>query len=366
MNAGIIGIILHQFPYQFRGVGVCSIIAFLIDFVFFIVFSVIMLARLVMFRGQAYSEITSDPSSLCLLATWPIAWMTLSALVSLIVSTSRWGGHAFTIVGYVMWWFGVAWTVATLFFIYIVMIRSKQDRSNISWVPPPIVMPAVAVATAAVTGGLIASYSFNISARMAVPVIIVSFILAGIGIFLVLLLYSILLYQLFVTGFPEGPSSALLFLLIGPVSQSSAALQVLGSAASTYMAFGGYSQGTFLQQSAASSLNAACVLIALLLMGMAVIWLVLASYAMIEQTFAKKMSWAPTWNSIVFPLGTFTTTCLQFSIEMDSPAWRALTCVGLIIIVILFLINLGFTAFKVVKGELLIVREDPRASQKSD
>jgi len=43
MNAGIISILLHQLPYQFKGLGVLSTIAFLVDFVFFICFSVVFL-----------------------------------------------------------------------------------------------------------------------------------------------------------------------------------------------------------------------------------------------------------------------------------------------------------------------------------
>lgn len=367
MNAGIIAIILHQLPYQFDGIGVLSTIAFMIDFVLFIIFSAILLARLVVFRGQAYDELTSDPSNLTLLACWPIAWLTLAALVSLIVSTAGWGGHSFTIVGYTMWWIGVGWSILTFFFIFITLIQNKKgSASDVSWVPPTIVIPVVGIATAATTGAFIASYSFEISARMAVPVIIVSFMLVGMSVFVSLLLYSFLLYQLFATGFPEGPASAQLFLFIGPVAQSSAALQGLGSAASSQGAFGGYHKGTFLQQTAAGPLNSACVLIALMLAGLAFTWLVLAVYALGKQAFDKKLSWAPTWNSIIFPVGVFVTAWLQFSIEMDSPAWRTLTAAGIIILVILFLVNAGFTILKVAKGELLIVLQNPRVQQKDD
>lgn len=366
MNAGVIGIIMNRFPYQSHWIHVCSTIAYMINLILITLFSTIIISRFITFPRQAWSEITESPKNLSLLATWPIAWLTLSCLTSLCVSRAYWGHHAFTIVAYVMWWIGVAWTIATVFFILIILIRRQKGQlSDVSWIPPTIVMPCVALATAALTGGLIASYSYHISARMAVPMIIVAFIMAGMAIFIGLLLFTFLFYQLLVTGFPEGPQSAMLFLYVGPMAQSAAALQALGSAASSFGAFGGYHRGTFLQQSAASSLNAACVLLALLLFGLATTWLILASYGMIEQTFMKKMKWAPTWNSIVFPCGTYTTACLQFSIEMDSPAWRALTAAGLIIIVILFLTNTVMTTIGVAKGEEMIVKEDPR-QQKSE
>ena len=155
-----------------------------------------MLARLVVFKGQAYDELTSDPSNLTLLACWPIVWLTLAALVSLIVSTTGCGSHSFTIVAYSMWWIVVGWSISTFFFMFITLIQHKRGSANdVSWIPPTIVIPVVSIATAATTGALIASYSFEISACMAVPVIIVSFMLVGMSVFVSLPLYNFLLYQ---------------------------------------------------------------------------------------------------------------------------------------------------------------------------
>ena len=361
MNAGIISILLHQLPYQFDGLGVCSVIAFLVDFVLFIIFSIIFLARLVLFSKQTVAEITDNIQDLSFLGCWPIAWLTLSSLVALIVSTSGWGGHAFTIVAYVMWWFGVGWMLLTFFFIFITMVRTQKASPDAGGrLPPLILIPTMGIATIGTTGGLIAIYSAGISARMAVPVIIVSFLMIGLSVFTASFLYTLLLYQLFTNGWPAPATTPAMFVTAGPLGQSAAALQLLGSAADTYKRFAGYHKGPFLSASAAQPLYIACVLIALLLAGMSSIYALLAFYVMVERAVQKQLSWTMSWNSIIFPIGTLATACNLFSIAMDSPAWRTVNTALVVILVILYLVNVVFAMMKVMKGELLIVRDDPR------
>jgi len=201
MNCGVLAIIMHQFPYNSQWIRICGTILFLVDFVFFIVFAIIMLLRLAMFRKQAMREISSNPEELAFLANMPISWLTLTALVSLIVSTSSsWGGHWATIVAYVMWWFGAAWTIVTVWTVFIILARSHNlDPSSLT---TPLLIPAVAIATVASEGALISSYSHAISARLAVPMIIVSFMCVGFGVFLAIMIYTLFLHRLLTSGFP--------------------------------------------------------------------------------------------------------------------------------------------------------------------
>lgn len=355
---------MHQEPYQFWGLGVLSTIAFMADFVFFIFFSSILLLRLVMFRRQAFHELVDDISELPLLACWPIAWLTLTAFVALNVSQSSWGGHSFTIVAYVMWWIGAVWMLATLLFVFITLIRRRHIADQ--QLPLTILIPAVGVTTVATIGGVLSTYSTAISARMAVPVIITSFCFVGLGIFMALILYTQLLQQLLLKGWPSPDQAATLFVLVGPMGQASAALQLLGSAASTYGRFAGYNKGSFLTEAAAPPLEVVCVLIALLLTGISIIWMIVAFYALLERAFNKELIWAPTWNSIIFPTGTLATSLLMFSMEMNSPFFRTMTTIFLLFMITVFFINLAFTAWKIFKGQILVVREDPRAKKGAD
>lgn len=358
MNAGIIGILTHQLQYQFSGLQVISTVAFLIDFVLFIIFSLIFLARFAIHGRQAYQEITSNVPELALTACWPIAWLTLVSFVSLIVSQASWGAHAFTIVAYVMWWIGAAWMMATLLFVIFTLIRrhSVQDHD----LPPLICIPAVGVATLAAVGGLVSSFSHDISARLAVPVIISSFCAVGIGLFFALFFYTYLFHTLLKNGWPPVEQIGSMFVFVGPMGQSAAALQLLGSAADTYSQFAGYHKGTFLQRASAAPLDVACILIALLLTGMSAVWLLVALCAMAELAYKRQLKWSLSWNAIVFPTGTLATSTLQLGIEMDSPFVRVITAIILIFIIIVFLFNLCFTVFEIAKGKVLIVTNDTR------
>lgn len=101
------------------------------------------------------------------------------------------------------------------------------------------------------------------------------------------------------------------------MGQSSAALQTLGSAAMTFGRFAEYHRGSFLTEIAAAPLNVACVLMAMLMSGMAVGWVVLAFCAFIREMLRRELRWSPEWNSIIFPTGTLTTSFLLFGVAMN-------------------------------------------------
>ncbi|KAJ9612894.1 hypothetical protein H2200_002835 [Cladophialophora chaetospira] len=361
MNSGIIAIIAHQLPYQFDGLGQIAAVFWMIDLVLFILFSILMFLKLAMFRKQAYRELVNDVQQLGLLACWPIAWLTIVAFVSLSVSEAHWGGHAFTLVAYVMWWVGAAWIITTTCFVMITLIR-RHSVSDVDLVPM-VLIPPVGVATLATVGGLFSIYSHAISARLAVPVIIASFFSVGIGLFFATFLYTLLLHRLLVKGFPPPELAASMFLFVGPMGQTATALQLLGSAAHTYGRFAGYHKGTFLAASAAASLDVACILLAMLTSGMGTIWLIIAFWCMGEHAVHRKLSWTPTWNAIIFPTGTLTSSMLMFGIEMDSPFFRTITTIGLLFLVVMWFVNLAGTVWKIGMGQVLIVKDNWRAKQ---
>lgn len=361
MNAGVLALLTHQCPYQFPGLGIISTIFYIFDLLLFITFSIIFILRFTIFRLDAYNEIVSSQADLALCGCWPIAFLTLTSLTPLICSNAYWGRHAFTILGYVMWWIAATWSLVVLFWVFITLIR-RHEASSVR-LPMMVIIPAVSVSTVAVTGGVVVSDSYEISARLAVPVIIVSFMMVGLGILLGLILSTYLFHQLLALGWPPAAQTASLFIFVGPMGQSAAALQQLGAAARMYGKFAGYNKGTFLTAEAAAPLDVACILIALMLTGLGIVWSLLSVYAMIECAWKKELSWNPGWNAIIFPMGTLFTSTTLFAVSMDSPAWRVVTAGGIITLAVVFLVNLSFALTWIVQGKLLIVREDPRVKK---
>ena len=127
-------------------------------------------------------------------------------------------------------------------------------------------LPALGVATAALVGGQIVTYAYDISPRLAVPVIIVAYLLAGPLIWPFIILYGVFFHRLMASGWPEPAKRPALMMLVrpreyietphhdkanmrsqvGPFGQTSAEMQVLGSAGLTKMDFAGCHKGTLL------------------------------------------------------------------------------------------------------------------------
>ena len=113
MNTGILAILMHQLPYQFNALPVLSTIMYVFNLVLFVIFAILTLLRWVLFPKAAAHAHATSLNELCFLGAAPIAFLTLTALTSLIVTSSYWGGHPWSLVAYVMWWFGTAWMVTT-------------------------------------------------------------------------------------------------------------------------------------------------------------------------------------------------------------------------------------------------------------
>lgn len=361
MNSGVLGILTHQNPYQFSGLQVISTIFYILDLLLFIIFSVIFIARFVVFKREAYQEIISSQSDLMLMACWPIAWMTLTTLTPLIVSNASWGGHAWSIVGYVMWWIALTWSLLTLLWVFVTLVEKHEARDR--RMPTMVIIPAVSVSTVSVAGALVVSLANGISPRLAVPVIIVSFMTVGIGILLGLILSTYLFHGLLIQGWPVPAQTASMFIFVGPMGQSAAALQALGMAARNYNDFGGYNKGRFLTAESAASMEPALVIFALMLSGLGVIWTLLSTYLMIRRAIQRDLPWSPGWNAIIFPVGTLTTSFSLFARQMDSPAWGIIASAMIVILVAIFLVNVVQTLRRISQGRLLIVREDPRVKK---
>lgn len=364
MNCGALAQLCHQQPYHFKGLDIIANIFFVTNLVLYAIFSCIFTARFIWFRRAAYQEIANSISELTFLPCWAIAFMTLTSNVTLIVSTASWGGYPFSLVAYCMFWFVQTWDMLLLCWAFFTLIR-RHDASD-RRMPTSIIIPAVSVSTVSITGAVLSTYAKDLSATLAVPVMVVSFNWVGVGILLGLILYVYLFHSLLAQGWPPADQTPTMFILVGPMGQSAAALQILGAAATTYGRFGDYNSGTFLTAEYAKPLDAACVLIALLFNGLGVIWCIFGIYAMVERAMQRQLRWTPAWNAVIFPNATLTTSFLVFSIEMDSAAYRVITAVFTIALVIVFLINTFFTLMRIWQGKLLIVREDWRVKQQEE
>lgn len=356
MNTGILGILMHQLPYQFNGLPVLSTIMYLVELVLFFIICCMTILRWTMYPKAAQQKTAASIDEIAFLGAAPITFLTLASLTGLIVSNAYWGGYAWSLVAYTMWWFGVMWMLTTCIGVCITLFRNNliDDRSM---TPSPF-LPAVGVATAALVGGQIVNYAHDVSPRLAVPVVIVAYFLGGLAIWLSIILYGVFFHRLMASGWPEPAKRPALMMLVGPFGQTSAALQSLATAAFTKMDFAGYQKGTFLQASAASGVSSASIVFALLLLGHDIFWIICCLFGVLEGAYMRQLSYNLTWWGTIFPVATMATAFLELSISMDSPAFRVLTAAFLLILLVNYFVNWGFTLYYIFTSDLLFKKAD--------
>jgi tellurite resistance protein TehA-like permease len=305
MDTGIISIIMNILPWQFQGLGIISTIMFVFNLVLFVAFSVLALIRLFTFPKHVQSETLNALEELSYQGAPAIAYLTLVAQVSLTCSTA-WG-FRLTILAYVLWWIGLVWTV--LLCSASVIVLTKRSITNDRELSPAIFLPLISVMTLGTTGGIVVNYSVGMSARLAIPIIVVSYLCIGYAFFLALLYYAIYAHRLIAVGPPEMAKLPAMVITIGPLGQFATAIQVVSTAANTRGLFGSYNQGTWLTASAASSVSAASELLALMVVGFAFLWVTVAWYLVLEAAAMRKLPYSLTWWSLIFPMGMWKQLC---------------------------------------------------------
>jgi tellurite resistance protein TehA-like permease len=219
----------------------------------------------------------------------------------------------------------------------VIVVISKKPVTNTEQLTPALVLPFVGTTTDAVVGALILNYSDFVNARLAIPIIIVSYMLVGIGLLVGLMIYSAYFIRLTNTGLPPPAMSPSLVLLVGPCGQSSAALQLLGKAAMTF--FGRYDKGTFLASSTGAILAAMGDMLGLMLTGMGLLFAAFAVYVILEAAVKRQCKYSLLWWSTIFPMATINTAFIAFSESMDSPTFRVLATALLLILLVDYFVN---------------------------
>ena len=113
IDTGILAILMQLLPYQFNGLSVLSTIMYLFNLVLFVLICMVTILRWTLYPQAAQQKIAASVDEISFHAAAPIGFQTLTSLTGIIVSNAYWGGHAWSLVAYVMWWFGMAWILIT-------------------------------------------------------------------------------------------------------------------------------------------------------------------------------------------------------------------------------------------------------------
>ncbi|KMU92657.1 hypothetical protein CIHG_10468 [Coccidioides immitis H538.4] len=296
LGASIIAVLLHQLPYQFRVLEIISKIVWVYTIVLLGSCLGLYVLRILLYpRHVAYQLRHSILETSCL-ASISIAFTSIIQMVALTV-VREWGS-AWGIVAFVLWWINTA----------LAVLAVLGSAPGIKGVPPATLLPLIAALTSAAGAGVICRYG-AISARLQVPMIIVSYLEIGIGLPLAVCLETIYLARLFDRAFPATKEIYQTMILCGPFGQASFALQMLGQVVQRG-SFASYDRGTFLTANSAPTVGVTSQFAGLLSWGFGTFWWALSIISIVHSLLAQSGGLRATsftlgaW-SLVFPWSAF-------------------------------------------------------------
>jgi hypothetical protein len=366
---------------------------YLASLALFVPSSLLLLLQTLFFPSRR-RRTTTTPQNECslelgYLSSWPTTFMLYVAFGGFAAAEGRVGSssdRAFVLAVYVAWWAGAAWCAATVLYVLAVLLSLRVHGT--SRTPGGRFAPLVGlamclwgVATVALVGGVLAALRVRgaghqdngarllgdegiLSGGLAAPVVVVSICTVGAALFMAGFTYAVLLHELvLVTGWPPPEQTAAMFFLVAPFAQCAAALLVLADAA----ARNGGGQVVAASASASASrvghevvannktmmlagltampaLEMMCVVLALLIGGADVVWLVFGLVTAFYRLSRRELAWNPSWNGVVAPIATLAILCILLATALGSPFFRIAGCVLIVFGLLVLVVNVGFLA----------------------
>ncbi|KAL8872828.1 MAG: hypothetical protein Q9174_001606 [Haloplaca sp. 1 TL-2023] len=269
-GTGILSVCLFQLQWQFEGLQLIATIAWILSIVIYIIFLFIYMAKIYMVPGVVRRQLTKDITEVCCLSSPVITFGVIIDMVAL-VCAKAWG-PSWGMAAYVLSWINVVISVVATVGIPYVYFRLCPP--GIDHTPPVVLLPAIVSLTASSVCGIVCFYG-GLQPRTQVPMIIVGYILMGLGLADAAALIFVYVSRLLAGGFPTKAQLWANFTIVGPLGQASNAIQILGKAASSpeTMAFALYNKGTFITENAGRVLGVTCTLSGLMLWSYSAWWL---------------------------------------------------------------------------------------------
>ncbi|KAK0619084.1 voltage-dependent anion channel-domain-containing protein [Immersiella caudata] len=395
LNTTILSLLFRLLPshFNFPGRSTISLVLITLALVLFAITSFLFLLRLVWFRRSAYDEISSSAgddilplatgevprggmygasgTGFLFLPCWPAVWLGIVAFAALDGAEAQIGNRptSFVRFAYVGWWVGVVWTVLVFFTMLGWILSSpragrRTPGGQLSKIMALVVMTSVLAMVGWVGGllGLELGGGEVISVQLLGPVVVFSFCAIGAAVVLAFFGFAVLMHELvLVTGWPPPEQTSNMFFLVGPMGQGAAASLYLGAAVERCVDIAGdRNRGSVPSPRAAQSVHVVCILLALFLVSMAVVWLVLSFMAVLFRLSRRELQWNPTLNGTVFPVASLGFAMAQLSDVLQSRFLGVLDCVLLVLSSVFFIVHLLLTFVHIFQGRLLIIREDRR------
>ncbi|KAJ1863787.1 Plasma membrane sulfite pump involved in sulfite metabolism [Coemansia sp. RSA 2703] len=290
MGTGSIAVLTYNFPYHWAPLEYIGMAIALFNVIVYVAFSILFLARLIRYRD--FYDILLHPQLSMSLGTIPMGLCTIvNALVTML---TRYNTHWIPTFALVLWCIIVVISVlCSLAVPFVAMTYQKYTIESMSSI---LLLPVVPNVVAVSTGGIVASVH---SGSVATTIILISYVLWGMGVGLAMMLITAYLIRLVLYKLPPKEAMASAFIPLGPLGQSSYGIQVLGIQALRVLPKS-LPQIAYL----GDILHVFGFILGLLLWALALWWFVHAIYSSTHTFVHGKVPFNLGWWALIFPVGT--------------------------------------------------------------
>ena len=311
MSTGALAVVLGQSPYRFRGLDIIGKFVYILNVILLLAFTAAITARFAMKPIVIIRSLHHPTEGLFYGAFWVSPSLVLTgAQVYGVPSSGLWLAKALEICFwiYAIFAFVVAvWQYATLF---------VDERLPVSGAMPAWIFPAYPFL---VIGSLAGAHLPNQPQEAALPIFIGAVMLQGLGWMLATCMYAIYIQRLMSSNLPDPSRRPAMYISVGPVGYTSAALVSLGSQATKVIPHG------FLS----TTINVGEVIKILGVLSGIFLWAVdfwffcLSSLAVIQG--AKRMRFTLQWWAFIFPNAGMTLALIQIGHALNNGPIKAVT-----------------------------------------
>jgi C4-dicarboxylate transporter/malic acid transport protein len=289
MGTGVLALVVAHLPWNLPGKMALAEALWLFGVLLFGLFSLLFLARLLVFRDTVWPMLLHPVQSMFLGAIPMGLAMLIGGLVQF--GPPRWGDWVYALA-HALWWLDAAMALGSALLVPYLMFTRQQhalEKMTAVWLLP-IVAPEVAAGAA---GGLVPHLD-PASARL---VLSVGFVLWGMSLSLAFSLITLVLLRLALHKLPDTDFAATSWLPLGPLATGCLGLLTMGQDAPAAFA------GT--QLAGAAEVASGLGLVGgLALWGAGLWWLVTAIF-FTRHYIRDNMPFNLGWWGFTFPLGVF-------------------------------------------------------------
>ncbi|PVV04401.1 hypothetical protein BB560_001102 [Smittium megazygosporum] len=326
MGTGITGINIYSLPYQFKGARTIGHIFLFFNISLFIILLFCLTLKFILYPGSFHKSL-SHSAQCMFFGTIPAGLATI--LNSLVMMFPHRAGFHFAAM--VLWWIDVFLMLLCVFVVVTYMsVIHKYNFENVlaTWLLP--IIPAV---VAAGSGAVVAGSQTGLTAKI---IIIISYMIWGIGIPLSFCILAIYFSRIVLYGLPKPDIIISTMLPLGPMGQGCFGIVSLGSASYQLTS----SSSTQSLRLFGETAYGGGIVVGLILWGFGFFWLVMSIISMVYTFIVTKQTrFNLGWWGLIFPLGVFISGTESLAHALDSNFFRIVGTALTLVLFVLWVMN---------------------------